>query len=654
MRTNLKNNNSSCVERRFPVARAGFTLVEMLVAVGLVVLMMSLFASVFQIATSVMSKQKGFAENDQRARTLMIVLKADLDKRTYRRVVPLWKEDADNDGVLDSGEDINGDGNLDVFGPEDPATQQGFFSYSENDPDDDTDDVLHFTVNTSNVSKNLDTSPLYGRATVLRHPTPRGPPRPPAANSVDDTLYLNRNPNQPEADDGQAVLDNAASSDSAEVVYFLRNRVLYRRVMLIRKPVDTTASINPDDSPSSGAPLEYLTPTYAYVSATNSIAPSPYSFLSAGLGGFWADFDFAAYNDGTGVRFHGVNASLNALNNAPGSNTNAVLSSFLTGAVGSTVSAPAAMATPNLRFGHSIVNGRPREFATTPFTTGGSTFIGRFTHEETSHSTFTYPGVGPGNTGTTPPFANDPWNLTVALNANGIASAYANGPRRGEDILLTNVYSFDIKIFDDMQEIDRNGNNTVQASENRNRVNNSAFDTVMDFRDVGYAAQPGKQGYYCSREGTNRLYGPKTATATTVLGTDTQPGGAGDDDGDGTANNATETGWPGTDDIGNRLFDTWHSDIVNYLGMPPYRPLDVGPDGMPGRVGDDDGDGIVDYTDSNSNGQYDVGEPFDLDELGWDGSDDRHPVRAIQIKIRYLDIPSNQMRQMTIVHSLID
>jgi hypothetical protein len=44
----------------------------------------------------------------------------------------------------------------------------------------------------------------------------------------------------------------------------------------------------------------------------------------------------------------------------------------------------------------------------------------------------------------------------------------------------------------------------------------------------------------------------------------------------------------------------------------------------------------------------------EADERGYRNTDDRHPVRAIQIKIRYLDVASGQIRQMTIVHSLID
>src|SRR5262245_4739225 len=77
--------------------RQGFTLVEMLVAVGLVILMMSMFAAVCQLATGAMSKQKGIAENDQRARLVTTVLQSDLQKRTFRHMLPFKPVGSTND-----------------------------------------------------------------------------------------------------------------------------------------------------------------------------------------------------------------------------------------------------------------------------------------------------------------------------------------------------------------------------------------------------------------------------------------------------------------------------------------------------------------------------------------------------------------------------
>src|SRR5690349_21540281 len=73
--------------------RRGFTLVEMLVSVTLVLLMMLMFAEIYGLAQDSISKQKGIAENDQKARILTQVIRRDLDTRTFRSVYPFKLED---------------------------------------------------------------------------------------------------------------------------------------------------------------------------------------------------------------------------------------------------------------------------------------------------------------------------------------------------------------------------------------------------------------------------------------------------------------------------------------------------------------------------------------------------------------------------------
>ena len=63
-----KSSPVSAVVR--PRRVAGFTLVEMLVSVACVLLMMSMFAQIFQMATGSLSQQRGLAENDQKARMI--------------------------------------------------------------------------------------------------------------------------------------------------------------------------------------------------------------------------------------------------------------------------------------------------------------------------------------------------------------------------------------------------------------------------------------------------------------------------------------------------------------------------------------------------------------------------------------------------------
>ena len=63
----------------------GFTLVELLVSTGLVVLMMLMFAQIYGSAVGSMRKQRSLARNDQAARSLSTVLRQDLQSMTVRQ-----------------------------------------------------------------------------------------------------------------------------------------------------------------------------------------------------------------------------------------------------------------------------------------------------------------------------------------------------------------------------------------------------------------------------------------------------------------------------------------------------------------------------------------------------------------------------------------
>src|SRR5262245_63374279 len=119
---------------------AGFTLVEMLVAVAVVVVMMTLFTTIFQLATGAMQKQKGLAENDQRVRLVVTMLRNDLrtsktdpvtgnpaQYRTFRWLVPIAPGDVTTPPAVPAGSTI------DVVND-----RQGYFYISEGDPFDDT------------------------------------------------------------------------------------------------------------------------------------------------------------------------------------------------------------------------------------------------------------------------------------------------------------------------------------------------------------------------------------------------------------------------------------------------------------------------------------------------------------------------------------
>ena len=363
-------------------------MIEMLVAVTLVLVMMVLFAEVFQIAGNSISKTRGIAENDQRARTLQTIIKADLDKRTFRWVYPFAA-------------------NEDVTAPESKIRdRKGFIYISENNPFNDLDDVLHFTVDSTQKFKNPDESPYYGQAMNL----PQG------GGSVPNSGYIN----QPDADDD--VMNNTGSSPFAEVVYFVRNGNLYRRQLLIRRPPPSVAS-NPQPSDNNDRGF------FNYSLNPPAADRYPASFDLATT--FWADFDYAAvYQGQAGARFHGSNSL-----------DNDGITPF------------GAIAYPPNRYGFSPLSvttgpGRAKEFISNQATDDLSAFIGRFTLQECSSRQFGYPQnlttnrnipTDPGNTLTL-----DPYDKYV----NG-PDDFGDGSRRGEDLMLANVHAFDVQIWDD-------------------------------------------------------------------------------------------------------------------------------------------------------------------------------------------------------------
>ena len=328
----------------------GFTLVEMLVSVTLVLMMMMMFGEIFEIASGIHVKVRGITRNDQRTRILIQTLRSDLDKRTMRHATPFRQ----NEHLITNLADRDLD------------NRQGYFSVSENTPNSDLDDVLQFTARTSISLQNIDSTRFSGKS-----------------------LTLGATKNQPDWDDG--VLDNSTESIAAEISYFLRAGTLFRRVLLLRQPA--FGGDQPTDT--AGNPAYNL------------------------AGSFWNAFDSSAHFEPNlgGVQFHG----LRSLDNS-----------------GSLANYP--LGYRRYRFGHDHDTGDAREFDSS----NPAKFIGRFTHEETSHHTFRYPAALPN------PMDSD---AMLTLNSEtGVINEFSNpplGPRRAEDIMMTNVHSFDVKILRD-------------------------------------------------------------------------------------------------------------------------------------------------------------------------------------------------------------
>lgn len=587
---------------------SGFTLVEMLVAVTLVLIMMTMFAQVFQMAGSAISKQRGLAENDQRSRTLQTIIKADLDKRTMRYVYPFAA-------------------NEDVSAPESYiGKRQGFLYISENNCNSKIDDILHFTIASTVTARNKDPSPYYGKALNLTGFT---------------------SANEPDADDAQTIPNNTGLSTVAEVVYFVRNGNLYRRQLLIREPLPTFTT-SPDPTSINGNKL--FDPASVDVAYFNN--------------NFWNDYDYEAYialNGGGNPFAHFLGTD--SLDNSGKSLNSSVV------------------ANPAFRFGFSpgliLGYGRPKEYTDTSTT---ATFMGRFTMQETSDANFRYPHsrTSDGNIPTDPALSLmlDPIDATASV-VGGTNDDFGQGTRRGEDLLLSNVHGFDIQVWDEL----------AQAFVN-------IGDPALSATGADYA--PGNRYGLGIAIGTppSPTYGPRVNEDATI-----------------NAINAVFDTWNPLTNLDTSNDPSPSPNVVTGQTLadePPYRPTYFRPAAISGGGGAFDkpswtpntayvpGDivfpmgppGVIQApppTGTGQVGRLPYGAPFyyrcifggtsdtslvpkepnwpKVDSLTcgettgtvvWQAVDNRKPLKAIKIEIRFVDPSTQQMRQVTMIQSLVD
>ena len=423
---------------------AGFTLVEMLVSVTLVLLMMSMFAQIFSVATSSVTKQRVISENDQKARSISTVIRADVAKRTFTYPFPFYP-----------GEDS-------ATSPTPFGSRAGYIYLNTNDPSSFSDDILQFTVDSRLITQNTDATEYYGKAASLVDTLS-------TAGSTRDSLPAN--PNQPDVDGGSLSPDYSASSPAAQVAYFIRNGNLYRRVVLIRNPI-AIAGRELDSQPTSLAGRDFFAadPTNRrfevfgpnpYPSNPGNGPPSVNSFYND----FELFFDFSAIAGSlTGpAKFLGVKALSNELASAGAANE--------------------AFGNPRFRYGFHQVTGQSREYTqrrapTVLANLAGRGFIGRFTLAETSTPAFNWPQrpstrelmsslqwtdpdsatlLGSGN-----PYDVDGCEVTLDLET-GLVREFngkddndpadpllegRGGPRQMEDLLLANVQEMRIEVWD--------------------------------------------------------------------------------------------------------------------------------------------------------------------------------------------------------------
>jgi len=703
-------NRFATSPRRHPRHQtAGFTLIEVLVTLGLTMIMMLLFAVIFQKTGDFVTRQKGIGENDQSARILTTVLKTDLEARSMRFLAPF------HPGMPALGDDNQ--------------NRLGYFYVSENNPMDDTDDVLQFTtymgaanfMTTANPARGTQVSglatnlPLPWQATTAyaagAYVRPTGAP---GASPPTGFIYKNNGaaftsggtePNwstgpytdgggtwtpvvsaidQPDGDD--AVMsyltpsgvetvnppnvspNSTGQSQYAEVTYFLRHGNLYRRVLLIRTPYNY--GIN--------SPVTATSQPYAQDVANTYLIPGAYpptGFANT----FWGDFDYAArINAGAspGVQFLASAAPESSLMNlTPGS--------YPIGRPDNRFGFDQVYPNPMPPAGTQTTNGAPREYAfpynsTTNTIIGGATptpvFFGRYTHEETSNLNFLFPGALPlvGGTATSPMgYASvlglDSTSYTMwLLNANPPTAqlSFAGGARRGEDILLTNVISFDVKLWD--------AHYSEAAGNDVNR--NGIIDAGPAFADVGHTAATGD---FLQSKNAFPVYGPNIPTG----GYTVPPMGS-----NSWAPAETYTS-NGVTYNNNNVFDTWFrffdfdnlvryydsNDTASVNAPAPYRPR-LGVQWQPGTaytLGQqvdpvNTANGYVykcTTAGTSAAAPANQPDPFSLTDsvsppvTVTDGTVQWTPqaplaVQAIQITVKYLDPSQNLLRQVTIVESL--
>jgi len=449
----------------------------------------------------------------------------------------------------------------------DRDNQQGYFYLSENDPGNPTDDVLQFT---AKVQDSDFDNWFVGKAEFLD-----------IASG-----------NEPNKDGGPS--NAPGQSRFAEISYFLRQGTLYRRVLLLRD------AGGQDEQPGTSTSDRYF-------GAGRQSYPTTASSTS-----FWRDFDYSA-----------TRVYLDATNSYPWFNGKSSL-----------VNLPEAIdrkpiALPWNRFGHlnssetgNPNRGQPREY--TNETPGSGEFIGRFIHEETAHPFVTYPGTADnGIFDRAIPLTLNATTKTINDNDGNAVSATE---RLGEDVLMTNVESFDVEVWEP---------------------------EFGGFVQLGHSGT----GEFSSSSRSNPGYGPRQSGYNNIFDTwhpDVKSGNP--------ANfvpppyrpvvsGTTLTQWSGDDgttmtyQVGNRVLipalqtegeynDSLYYEVIAVNGSPTTdvdgnrgtnRPEWIA---VPGAVVQDN-------------------------ELTWLCVDNRVGLQAIRITIRYIDVQSRLPRQVTVVHSFM-
>jgi len=612
--------------------RTGFTLVEMLVSVALVLLMMSLFASIFSMASGSVSTQRGISNHDQKARALTTLIKGDFSHRTQRYPLPFYP----NENTATS--------------PTPFGNRAGYLYISTNDPYSGQDDLVQFTVSADMLQEDTDSSPYYGRAALLNDP------------SGNTSTSLSVNPNQPEADDSSLTVNNTGSSTAAEVCYFVRNGNLYRRVMLLRQPLPV-AGRELDEQPQTSRGQDYFTSGSGNFSVQTSSGP-------VATDDFLTYFDYSAVARITGsvpgpAQFIGVSYLNNELETP--------LAPFVLPALGN----------PYKRFGFDQFTGKSREH-----TQVGGAFIGRFLHAETSAVNFNWPQrqaqvfgtnqvFGVGNTPDGNPFnVANPVTLNISTGvvqefSNSAAGTGRGGTRRMEDLVLSDVHEMKVEIWDErLQKYTTPGHNELYRLQD---TSGNSFMLPGDYHQGRRFADADAQGPENSslgvfdtwhpglRTGNNPRHPPHIAyryTPPVYPNGPTRPGlpVAPTAEPDRQTRRADNKGYwqPGTVyELGDVVFVPWKESIPSD-GIFQYDEIDAPKFQIAYRCVGRQGSA----TSAANPPVFPTAAGRRVrernDELEWESIDNRRPLTSIRMTLRFHDQTSDTQRNLTLVLPLTD
>lgn len=236
----------------------------------------------------------------------------------------------------------------------------------------------------------------------------------------------------------------------------------------------------------------------------------------------------------------------------------------------------------------------------------------------------------------------NPHPYTEVDRLTGMLSDYQNGTRIGEDVLLTDVLSFDVKVWDPGAPIVQDAAGAVHQPGDPGYSSLFPATTIVGhgaFVDLNYLRERDTSGGIVA--GTPNGFVERAEwTSTAAVGEPPliQFGSYGDERSQVAGAGATATApfWPA-------VYDTW-STHYEHDGINQGDYMRDGTGTLLGQTLADEGtDGI------DNDGQNGVDDPGEMEAP----PPYPNPLRAMQVKIRVFEPDSRQIREVTIVHEFL-